>query len=114
MINVCPQSFLTDPIFSTGECLEEVNGGIQWPWTQGGTTVYKSCSEAGSIFRAGPKASRKCSDQGVWEGADLFSCTLIADAKDPFLLIWFVINDAEYSNELEQIFMNSVSPKLIA
>ena len=79
--------------------------------TQNGPTVYRPCTEAGSIFRAGPKASRRCSGQGVWEEPDLTSCT-IAGTAHPFLLVWFVIDADHHPHELEQTFVDSVSPNV--
>ncbi|CAI8001269.1 Adhesion G protein-coupled receptor L1 [Geodia barretti] len=75
--------------------------------TQNGPTVYRPCTEAGSIFRAGPKASRRCSGQGVWEEPDLTSCT-IAGTAHPFLLVWFVIDADHHPHELEQTFVDSM------
>ena len=86
----------------------EVNGGIQWQSALGGTTVYKPCSDAGSMFRAGPEASRRCNDRVNWEEADLTSCTL-AEIEEPFLLVWFVIETDEYTDSMEQDFVDSVS-----
>ena len=86
----------------------EVNSGIQWPRTLEGNRASRPCTEAGSMFRAGPKASRRCNDQGLWDEADLTSCT-IADIEDPFLLVWFVIDANQYTNDQEQGFINSVS-----
>ena len=86
----------------------EVNGGIQWQSALEGTTVYRLCSDAGSMFRAGPQASRRCNDQGNWEEADLTSCTL-TEIEEPFLLVWFVIEADEYRDSMEQDFVDSVS-----
>ena len=87
----------------------EVGGGIQWSWTLENTTAFKPCSEAGSMFRVGPKASRQCNLEGEWEDADLTSCTTIADVKEPFLLVWFVIDAIEYTDDLEQGLISNVS-----
>ena len=85
----------------------EVNGGIQWPWTLEGTTAFRPCSEAGSMFRVGPRASRQCDQEGEWEDADLTSCT-IADIEEPFILVWFVIDAEEYTDSMEQDFIDNV------
>ena len=60
------------------------------------------------MFRTGPKASRRCNNQGEWEEADLTSCT-IAEIEDPFLLVWFVIDADQYTDDQEQDFVDSVS-----
>ena len=86
----------------------EVNSGIQWPWTLEDTTVSRSCIEAGSMFRAGPKATRRCNNQGEWEEADLTSCT-IGEIEDPFLLVWFVIDTDQFTDDQEQDFVDNVS-----
>ena len=90
-----------------GRCPVEVNGGIQWPWTLEGTTAFRPCSEAGSMFRVGPRASRQCDQEGEWEDADLTSCT-IADVEEPFILVWFVIDAEEYTDSMEQDFIDNV------
>jgi hypothetical protein len=59
------------------------------------------------MFRAGPKASRRCNNQGEWEEADLTSCT-IAEIEDPFLLVWFVIDADQYTDDQEQDFVDSM------
>jgi hypothetical protein len=104
------QSAASDSIFLdvTRRCPVEVSSGIQWPWTLEDTTVSRPCSEAGSMFRTGPKASRRCNNQGEWEEADLTSCT-IAEIEDPFLLVWFVIDADQYTDDQEQDFVDSVS-----
>ena len=94
-------------IYSVGRCPVEANGGIQWPWTLEGTMASRPCSDAGLMFRVGPRASRLCSEQGEWEEADLTSCTL-TDAGEPFLLVWFVIEADEYTDDMEQSFVDSV------
>ena len=86
----------------------EVNRGIQWQWTLEGNTVSRPCREAGSMFRVGPLASRRCNEQGEWEEADLTSCTLTL-IEEPFLLVWFVIEADEFSENMEQEFVDSVS-----
>ena len=86
----------------------EVHSCIQWPWTLEDTTVSRPCSEAGSMFRAGPKASRRCNNQGEWEEADLTSCT-IAEIEDPFVLVWFVIDADTHAGDQNQDFIESVS-----
>ena len=86
----------------------EVNRGIQWQWTLEGNTVSRPCREAGSMFRAGPQASRRCNDQGEWEEADLTSCTL-TEIEEPFLLLWFVIEADEITDDMKQGFIDSVS-----
>ena len=96
---------------ATGRCPVDVNGGIQWQWTLENTIAYKPCSEAGSMFRVGPQASRRCNEEGYWEEADLTSCT-IAAVEDPFLLVWFVIEADEYTDDLEESFIASVSVKI--
>ena len=93
----------------TGGCPREVNGGIQWPWTPQDTLKEKPCREAGSVFRAGPLATRRCNERGEWEEADLTSCTLLADVEKPFLVVWFVIEADEYTPEMEQDFIQSVN-----
>ena len=91
----------------TGRCPVEVNGGIQWPWTLEGTTAFRPCSEAGSMFRVGPRASRQCDQEGEWKDADLTSCT-ITDVEEPFILVWFVIDAEEYTDSMEQDFIDNV------
>ena len=91
-----------------GRCPVEVNGGIQWQWTLEGTTVSKPCSDAGSMFRTGPRGSRRCNEEGEWDEADLTSCTL-AEIEEPFLLVWFVIEVEEYTDDMEQGFVDNVS-----
>ena len=81
---------------------------MQWPETFEGKTVSRPCIEAGSMFRAGPKASRRCNDREEWEEADLTSCTL-TEIHDPFLLVWFVIEADEYIDGQEQDFIENVS-----
>ena len=60
------------------------------------------------MFRAGPKASRRCNNQGEWEEADLTSCT-IAEIEDPFVLVWFVIDADTHAGDQNQDFIESVS-----
>ena len=59
------------------------------------------------MFRAGPKASRRCNNQ-EWEEADLTSCT-IAEIEDPFLLVWFVIDADTHTDDQERDFVENVS-----
>ena len=94
-----------------GRCPVEVNRGIQWQWTLEGNTVFRPCREAGSMFRVGPLASRRCNEQGQWEEADLTSCTLTL-IEEPFLLVWFVIEADGFSENMEQGFVVSVSVEL--
>lgn len=89
-------------------CPVEVQRGIRWPRTLEDNTVSILCTEAGSRFLAGPKASRRCNDQGEWEDADLTSCT-VDKTKNPFLLVWFVIDADNYAPSQEQDFVNNVS-----
>ena len=70
--------------------------------------VTRPCSDAGTTFRAGPLASRRCNNQGEWEEADLTTCTL-AEVEKPFLLVWFVIEADEYTEDMKQGFIESVS-----
>ena len=103
-----PHDHMWITALSIGRCPVEVNGGIQWPWILEGTTALRLCSDAGPMFRVGPQASRLCNELGEWEEADLTSCTL-TDVKEPFLLIWFVIEADEYTDDMEQSFVDSVS-----
>ena len=86
----------------------EVSSGIQWPWALENTTVFRPCTEVGSMFHAGPKATRRCNHKGEWENADLTTCT-IGEIEDPFLLVWFVIDADQYTDDQEQDFVDSVS-----
>ena len=86
----------------------EVSSGIQWQSALEGTTVYRPCSDAGSMFLTGPQASRRCNNQGNWDAADLTSCTL-REIEEPFLLVWFVIEADEYRDTMEQGFVDCVS-----
>ena len=105
------KSVLKEPSVISGRCPVEVNSGIQWPRTLERSTASRPCTEAGSMFRAGPKALRRCNDQGEWEEADLTSCT-IAEIEDPFLLVWFVIDADQYTDDQEEQFLDSVSLKI--
>ena len=60
------------------------------------------------MFRVGPRALRKCNEEGEWDEADLTSCTL-AEVEEPFLLFWFVIEADAYTDDMEQGFVDSVS-----
>ena len=86
----------------------DLNSGILWPLSVESTTEFIPCTAAGSMFRVGPQASRFCNEQGEWEDPDLTSCTL-TDIEQPFLLVWFVIEANEYTDDLEQDFIQSVS-----
>ena len=86
----------------------DLNSGILWPLSVESTTEFIPCTDAGSMFRVGPQASRFCNEQGEWEDADLTSCTLF-EIEQPFLLVWFVIEANEYTDDLEQDFIQSVS-----
>ena len=68
----------------------------------------RPCSDAGGAFRDGPLVPRMCNETGEWEEADLMSCTL-AQVEQPFLLAWFVLDTSTYTNDLEKIFVKSVS-----
>lgn len=69
------------------------------------------CSSAGSLFRDGPMATRKCNESGEWEEADLTSCTLV-ELNVPFLLTWFVLDTDMYTDAMEETFVRSVSHHL--
>lgn len=92
-------------------CLPEVNSGIQWQQAQENTIVSMPCSSAGSLFRDGPMATRKCNESGEWEEADLTSCTLV-ELNIPFLLTWFVLDTDMYTDAMEETFVRSVSHHL--
>ena len=66
------------------------------------------CSDAGSMFREGPMATRKCNEIGEWEEADLISCTLV-EIIEPFVLAWFVLDTDMYTNAMEETLVQSVS-----
>uniref|UniRef100_A0A1I7ZMK7 Cadherin-like protein n=1 Tax=Steinernema glaseri TaxID=37863 RepID=A0A1I7ZMK7_9BILA len=55
----------------TGRCPSNIEEGIQWPSTMFGMTSRQSCRKDEVGF-----ASRKCSTQGVWEGAATENCSL--------------------------------------
>lgn len=66
------------------------------------------CSDAGSMFRDGPMATRECNGRGEWEEADLTSCTLV-EVIEPFVLTWFVLDADMYTDGMEEEFLQSVS-----
>ena len=94
-------------------CLPEVNSGIQWQQALESTIVSMPCSDAGSMFRDGPVATRKCNESGQWEDADLTSCTLVK-LNEPFLLTWFVLDTDMYTDAMEETFVQSVGHQLSA
>ena len=71
-------------------------------------TASRPCSDAGSMFRVGPQALRLCNELGEWEEAALTTCTL-TDVIEPFLLVWFVIEADELTDDMEQSFVDSVN-----
>ena len=88
-------------------CSLEVHSGIWWPQTLRDFIVTRPCNNASSRFRTGPMASRKCSNEGEWEEADLTPCT-IRNVEDPFLLVWFVIDAEKHTDDQEQDFVENV------
>ena len=90
----------------------EVSSGIQWPFTLEGNTASRPCRDAGPMFRVGPQASRLCNGRGEWENADLTTCTL-GEIEQPFLLAWFVIETEEYTADMEQEFIKTVSDTIM-
>ena len=70
------------------------------------------CSDAGSMFRDGPVATRMCNEKGEWEEADMTSCTLV-QVEEHFLLTWFVLDSSIYDAAMEGKFVQNVSLYII-
>lgn len=90
---------------SSAYCPEEGMSGIQWSRTEGKSEVSQACSLAGSLFRRGTFATRRCSVEGVWSDVDLSTCTLIRNPP-PFLLLSFVLETEEQSSSVDNIISN--------
>ena len=73
--------------------------GVLWPRTLENSFSEFPCSHISSLFRRETRVTRQCLDTGRWEDPDLTTCTLRED-PEPFLLLWFVIEANNSSDEV--------------
>ena len=69
--------------------------------------LYTFFMQAGSFFREGTQATRRCMENGEWEDVDFTSCTLV-ESSPPFLLLSLVIEADEVEGELESFLVMEV------
>ena len=75
----------------------DLSYGLVWDTTAASTTVNQDCHNIHQIFWRGPKATRRCLDNGKWSNVDITQCIV----RERSSLILFSVYSNSISNPCE-------------
>jgi len=81
-----------------------ISYGLVWNTTAASTTIDQSCSNIHQVFWHGPKATRKCLDNGRWSNVDITQCTV--RERSPLILFSVYLNATSTACNIEKVCKN--------
>ena len=96
-------------MFIACENLDRLSYGILWPITEIGKVVEHFCSDINPSFGFGPRATRRCRENGTWSTVDTSQCS-IRPMQQSTIVVYStyteedsINNDFKTSTEIEQV-----------